>query len=166
MRHPCAEFQLYNFPLQTIARCACHASRIPALFQPVQIFPEESLRDRRCQPDQSLSNRRKKERPGIGLNLSPKSQDTLPMNHRSVPTAAILRHIAYRDVADARDWLTRVFGFTEYYRHGQPVSGIPIYLGNAYIMLTAPRQGRTESPGKLGYGTQMLTVIVTDVATH
>ena len=88
------------------------------------------------------------------------------MNNRSVPTSTILPHLVYRDLADACDWLTRVFGFTEYYRYGQPVSGIQIYLGDAHIMLSGPRQGSTETPAKLGYGTQMLTVIVPDVHTH
>jgi len=78
----------------------------------------------------------------------------------------MLPHLVYRNVVDACNWLTRVFGFTEYYRYGQPVSGIQVYLGGAYIMLTAPRQGSTESPATLGFGTQMLTVIVPDVDAH
>jgi uncharacterized glyoxalase superfamily protein PhnB len=87
------------------------------------------------------------------------------MDNRSVPTATVLPHLVYRNVPDACDWLTRVFGFTEHYRHGQPVSGIQMHLGEAYIMLTGPRDDM-ESPSKTGYGTQMLTVLVTDVDTH
>jgi uncharacterized glyoxalase superfamily protein PhnB len=87
------------------------------------------------------------------------------MNNRSVPTATLLPHLVYRNLPEACDWLTRVFGFTEHYRHGQPVSGIQMYLGEAYIMLTGPRD-ETESPAKTGYGTQMLTVIVPDVDAH
>lgn len=90
----------------------------------------------------------------------------MTMNNRSVPTTAMLPHLVYRNVADACDWLTRVFGFSEYYRHGQPVSGILMYLGDAYIMLAGPREGRSESPAKVGYGTQMLTIIVADVEAH
>jgi hypothetical protein len=41
-----------------------------------------------------------------------------------------------------------------------------MYLGDAYIMLTGPREGRSESPAKLGYGTQMLTIIVASVEAH
>ena len=67
---------------------------------------------------------------------------------------------------EACEWLTRVFGFAEYYRHGQPASGIQMHLGEAHIMLSTPRQGRSESPAKLGYGTQMLTIIVPDVEAH
>jgi uncharacterized glyoxalase superfamily protein PhnB len=87
------------------------------------------------------------------------------MDNRSVPTATLLPHLVYRNLPEACDWLTRVFGFTEHYRHGQPVSGIQMYLGEAYIMLTGPRD-ETESPAKTGYGTQMLTVIVPDVDAH
>jgi hypothetical protein len=36
---------------------------------------------------------------------------------------------------EACEWLTRVFAFAEYYRHGQRVGGILMYLGDAYIML-------------------------------
>jgi uncharacterized glyoxalase superfamily protein PhnB len=88
------------------------------------------------------------------------------MKNRSVPTAIMLPHVVYDNVAEACEWLARVFGFTEYYRHGQPVSGIQMYLGDAYIMLSSPREGRLESPAKLGYGTQMLTIIVPDVESH
>jgi len=72
------------------------------------------------------------------------------MNNRSVPTATMLPHLVYRNVAEACEWLTRVFGFSEYYRHGQPVSGIQMSMGDAYIMLTDPRERRSESPAKLG----------------
>ena len=89
----------------------------------------------------------------------------MAINNRSVPTSTMLSHLVYSNVPDACDWLTRVFGFTEHYRYGQPVSGIQMYLGGAYIMLIGPREG-TQSPGKLGYGTQMLTVMVPDVDAH
>jgi uncharacterized glyoxalase superfamily protein PhnB len=109
---------------------------------------------------------RKKEGPGVALNRSTNSKDTINRNNRSLPTSTILPHLVYRDVTDACDWITRVFGFTEYYRYGQPVSGIQMYLGDAHIMLTGPRKGATETPAKLGYGTQMLTIIVPDVEAH
>jgi len=88
------------------------------------------------------------------------------MINRSVPTATMLPHVVYSNVAEACEWLTRVFGFTEYYRHGRPISGIQMYLGDAYIMLSTPQEGQSESPAKLGYGTQMLTIIVADVEAH
>jgi uncharacterized glyoxalase superfamily protein PhnB len=87
------------------------------------------------------------------------------MNNRSVPTATMLPRLTYRDVLGACDWLARVFGFTERYRYGEPVSGIQMYLGDAYIMLTGPGAG-TKSPAQLGSGTQMLTVVVPDVDAH
>lgn len=87
------------------------------------------------------------------------------MNNRSVPTSFMLAHITYRELIQACDWLARVFGFTEYYRYGRPVSSIQMYLGDAHIMLSGPR-GHTETPAKLGYGTQMLTIMVPDVEAH
>jgi uncharacterized glyoxalase superfamily protein PhnB len=93
-------------------------------------------------------------------------RDTAVMKNRSVPTALLLPHVVYRNMTEACEWLTRVFGFAEYYRHGQPVSGIMVHLGEAYIMLSTPREGRSESPTKLGSGTQMLTIVVEDVEAH
>jgi uncharacterized glyoxalase superfamily protein PhnB len=94
------------------------------------------------------------------------SHHGLDRNSRSVPTATVLPHVVYRDVSKACEWLTRVFGFTEHYRHGDPVSGVQMYLGDAYIMLTRPRDVTLESPAELGYGTQMLTIIVFDADAH
>jgi len=87
------------------------------------------------------------------------------MSNRSVPVSTVLPHLVYRDVIEASDWLTKVFGFQEHFRYGQPVSGIQMFLGRAVIMLTGPRQG-TQSPALLGHGTQTLTVMVTDVDAH
>jgi uncharacterized glyoxalase superfamily protein PhnB len=87
------------------------------------------------------------------------------MKNRSVPTDTVLPHLVYRDVAAACDWLIRVFGFSEHYRYGDPVSGIQMRFGETPIMLSGPREGR-ESPAPLGYGTQMLTMFVPDVETH
>ena len=84
------------------------------------------------------------------------------MNNRSVPTTTLVPHLVYRDVQAASQWLTRVLGFSEHFRYGDPVSGIQMYLGHAIIMLAGPREGR-ESPAALGYTTQMLTIIVPDV---
>jgi uncharacterized glyoxalase superfamily protein PhnB len=86
-------------------------------------------------------------------------------NNRSVPTSTILPHVAYRDLPEACDWLTRVFGFVEHYRYGEPVSGIQVCLGDAYIMLTGTRPG-AMSPAFLGFGTQMLTIMIADVENH
>src|SRR5271155_1618594 len=89
------------------------------------------------------------------------------VTNRSVPTDSLLPHIAYPNVADAIVWLVRVFGFAEHYRYGgdggEP-SGAQLHLGNVYVMLhSKPGQ---PSPGKLGYGTQSLTVFVEDVDAH
>jgi uncharacterized glyoxalase superfamily protein PhnB len=87
------------------------------------------------------------------------------MRNRSVPTDTVLPHVFYRDVADALDWLTKTFGFSEHYRYGEPVSGAQVFLGNAYIMVTSPRPGGA-SPAQLGHQTQYLTVFVDDVDAH
>ena len=90
---------------------------------------------------------------------------TIPMNNRSVPTSTLIPHLVYRDVSEAGGWLSRVFGFTEHFRYGDPVSGIQMRLGDAYIMLHEPREG-SQSPIITGFNTQMLTIIVEDVDAH
>ena len=90
------------------------------------------------------------------------------LSNRSVPTDTLLPHIVYPDVAEAIVWLTKTFGFTEHYRHGEPegsVNGAQLHLGNAWIMLTKAREGRA-APAELGFGTQSLTVFVEDVDGH
>ena len=42
------------------------------------------------------------------------------MRNRSVPTDVMLAHLTYPDVAQAAEWLGRVFGFEEHYRYGDP----------------------------------------------
>jgi uncharacterized glyoxalase superfamily protein PhnB len=87
------------------------------------------------------------------------------MKNRSVPTDILLPHIGYQNVAEASEWLARVFGFKEAYRYGEPVAGVQMHLGQAYIMLRNARQG-CMTPAHLGYGTQSLTVFVEDVDEH
>jgi uncharacterized glyoxalase superfamily protein PhnB len=89
------------------------------------------------------------------------------MKNRSVPTDAVLPHVAYRDVAKAITWLTRVFGFTEHYHYGDPVkiSGAQMFLGEAWIMLHNARPG-SRSPAEAGFRTQSLTVFVDNVDAH
>jgi uncharacterized glyoxalase superfamily protein PhnB len=87
------------------------------------------------------------------------------MKNRSVPTDILLPHVSFQNVVAACDWLSRVFGFSEAYRYGDPVSGIQMHLGQAYVMLHRIREGGL-SPARLGYGTQMLTVFVEDVDAH
>lgn len=90
------------------------------------------------------------------------------LRNRSVPTDVILPHLTYQSVADALVWLTRVFGFTEHYRYGEPgvrVDGAQMHLGNAWIMLSSARPG-SASPAQAGCRTQSLTVFVEDVDAH
>jgi uncharacterized glyoxalase superfamily protein PhnB len=90
---------------------------------------------------------------------------TIRMNNRSVLSNSIVPHLVYRDVPEACEWLLRVFGFSEHFRYGDPVSGVQIRVGEAIIMISDPRDGR-ESPTTVGFNTQMLTVIVDDVDAH
>jgi predicted enzyme related to lactoylglutathione lyase/uncharacterized glyoxalase superfamily protein PhnB len=87
--------------------------------------------------------------------------------NRSVPVNTVLPHVCYQNVGDAIEWLSKTFGFSEHYRHGDAggISGAQMHLGNAWIMLNSVREGRA-SPAKLGYGTQSLTVFVRDVDAH
>jgi uncharacterized glyoxalase superfamily protein PhnB len=86
------------------------------------------------------------------------------IKNRSVPTNTILPHIAYQNVALALQWLTKVFGFIEHYRYGEPDApqGAQMYLGDAWIMLNTVRPGRA-SPAQIGHQTQCLTIFVEDV---
>jgi len=77
----------------------------------------------------------------------------------------VLPHIVYGSVTEAAEWLTRVFGFRERFRYGERVGGMQMSLGDAYFMLAKPWQGR-DSPARVGYCTQMLTVFVADVDAH
>jgi uncharacterized glyoxalase superfamily protein PhnB len=89
------------------------------------------------------------------------------MKNRSVPADIVLPHIVYQNVPDAIVWLTKVFGFTEHYRYGEPGTsvGAQMHLGDAWIMLRSARTG-CANPAQLGYGTQSLTVFVDDVDAH
>jgi uncharacterized glyoxalase superfamily protein PhnB len=86
------------------------------------------------------------------------------MKNRSVPCDTILPHIVYLDVAEAIEWLTKVFGFTEHYRYGEPASpnGAQLRFGEAWIMVRRAEDGQSI-PSQLGYGTQSLTVFVDDI---
>jgi uncharacterized glyoxalase superfamily protein PhnB len=87
------------------------------------------------------------------------------ISNRSVPTDAVLPHIAYRDVEQAISWLSRAFGFVEHYRYGNPVSGAQMSIGNAWLMLNRAQDQRAV-PKLLGFGTQSLTVFIEDVEAH
>jgi uncharacterized glyoxalase superfamily protein PhnB len=86
--------------------------------------------------------------------------------NRSVPADAVLPHVVYQDLAEAIAWLTRVFGFEEYYRYGgeRPAGG-QMFAGRAAIQVRQAR-GSQRSPKELGFGTQSLTIFVEDVDGH
>jgi uncharacterized glyoxalase superfamily protein PhnB len=87
------------------------------------------------------------------------------VTNRSVPVDTILPHLVYEDVGGALAWLTKVFGFKEHFRYGEPggaVQGAQMHLGDAWIMLAVSRPG-CASPSRIGHRTQSLTVFVEDV---
>jgi uncharacterized glyoxalase superfamily protein PhnB len=84
--------------------------------------------------------------------------------NRSVPVDTVLPHIVYQDVDAAIAWLTRVFGFKEHYRYGEPTSGAQMVASRSYIMVRSARG--EKSPAMLGFGTQSLTIFVDDVDAH
>jgi uncharacterized glyoxalase superfamily protein PhnB len=88
-------------------------------------------------------------------------------SNRSVPVDTILPHIVYRDVVEAIDWLTRVLGFAEHYRYGDPhqPNGAQMRFGDVYFMLRQARPG-SDTPAQLGAATQSLTVFVRDLDAH
>ena len=87
------------------------------------------------------------------------------MKNRSVPSDGVVPHILYQDPVGACAWLSRVFGFRENFRYGDPVSGVQVLFGQVCVMLHLAKDG-TLSPAQLGYGTQSLTLIVDDVDAH
>jgi len=87
------------------------------------------------------------------------------LKNRSVPTETILPHVYYQNLDAAIAWLVNTFGFKEHYRYGEPLSGAQLHLGDAWIMVSSARPGRT-SPAQSAYSSQSLTVFVEDVDEH
>jgi uncharacterized glyoxalase superfamily protein PhnB len=87
------------------------------------------------------------------------------IRNRSVPADAVLPHLVYEDLPKAIDWLTQVFGFAEHFRYGDPISGAQMRAGDAWIMVSTPRDGR-RSPAEIGAATQSLTIFLEDVEAH
>ena len=85
--------------------------------------------------------------------------------NRSVPVDTVLPHVHYHNLGEAMAWLTRAFGFLEYYRYGDGPSGGQMWAGKAAIQVRQARSGE-QTPSQLGYGTQSLTVFVDDVDAH
>lgn len=85
--------------------------------------------------------------------------------NRSVPADTVLPHVTYQNLDEAIDWLSRAFGFQEYYRYGDGPSGGQIWAVKAAIQVRQARGGE-KSPAQLGFGTQSLTIFVDDVDGH
>ena len=87
------------------------------------------------------------------------------LRNRSVPVDTVLPHVVYKDLPEAIEWLSKMLGFVEHYRYGDPLSGAQVHLGRAFIMLKQAR-GDYRNPAELGFGTQSLTVFVEDIEQH
>lgn len=89
------------------------------------------------------------------------------ITNRSVPTDVVLPHIVYKDVAEASVWLSRVFGFREHFRYGDPSApnGAQMKLEKAWIMIYKTREG-SGTPMEVKAMTQSVTVFVEDVDAH
>lgn len=85
--------------------------------------------------------------------------------NRSVPADTVLPHVAYQNLAEAMAWLTKAFGFQEYYRYGDGPNGGQMWAGKAAIQVSQAGKGK-KSPAQLGFGTQALTIFVDDVDAH
>lgn len=106
------------------------------------------------------------------LQTSPRAQCSLflfeivylvgMLHNRSVPVDTVLPHLFYTNLDAAVDWLIGIFGFVEHFRYGDPVAGVQLRLGEAWIMASTARLDRT-SPSAAGCRTQSLTVFVEDV---
>ncbi|MGA7342340.1 MAG: VOC family protein [Terracidiphilus sp.] len=89
----------------------------------------------------------------------------MAVTNRSVPVDTVLPQVVYQDLGEAIVWLTRAFGFEEYYRYGEGPSGAQMLAGNAVIQVSQARDGK-RSPRQLGFGTQSLTIFIEDVDGH
>jgi len=87
------------------------------------------------------------------------------LRNRSVPVNTVLPHVVYQDLPRALEWLIATFGFVEHYRYGEPLAGVQVHLGEAWLMLGSAREKR-RSPAEVGCVTQSLTIFVEDVETH
>jgi uncharacterized glyoxalase superfamily protein PhnB len=88
------------------------------------------------------------------------------MKNRSLPVDTVLPHLAYRNVSEAVAWLSRVFGFREHYRYGEPgnESGAQIFAGDACIMVHRVNEGERCAEDRPC--AQAITIFVEDVESH
>src|SRR5260370_26460232 len=85
--------------------------------------------------------------------------------NRSVPVDTVLPHVNYQNLGEAMAWLTKAFGFQEYYRYGDSPSGGQMWAGKAAIQVRQAGGG-PRAPAQLGYGTPALTGFVDDREEH
>jgi uncharacterized glyoxalase superfamily protein PhnB len=102
----------------------------------------------------------------IGLSKGHAIESEAMIRNRSVPVDTIIPHVAYQNVGSEIAWLTRVFGFRENYRYGDPgqEGGAQMQAGGAYLMVMQA-MGNSSS-AQLGFRTQSLMIFIEDVEAH
>jgi len=88
------------------------------------------------------------------------------MKNRSLPVDTVLPHLAYRNVGEAVEWLSRVFAFREHYRYGEPgdESGAQIFAGSACVMVHRVKEN--NDPAEPVICKQTITIFTEDVEAH
>jgi len=66
----------------------------------------------------------------------------MTQKNRSVPVDAVLPHINYQNLGEAIVWLTKAFGFQEYYRYGDGPSGGQMWAGKTAIQVKQAKAGQ------------------------
>jgi uncharacterized glyoxalase superfamily protein PhnB len=86
----------------------------------------------------------------------------VPRN-RSAPPCSVVMVLTYPDVADAVDWLTRVFGFVEHVRIGDHRAQLG--FGDGAVIVADASHGR-RVPGADDTSTHSVMVRVDDLDAH
>jgi uncharacterized glyoxalase superfamily protein PhnB len=92
--------------------------------------------------------------------MSEKNLD-LPVN-RSMPTSMVIPELAYRDVAEAVEWLCSAFGFEERLRIGNHRAQLT--FGQGSVIVT--RLDSAQETASAGISTHSVMVRVNDIDRH
>jgi uncharacterized glyoxalase superfamily protein PhnB len=81
--------------------------------------------------------------------------------NRSVPSSSVIPELAYRDVAEASEWLCKAFGFRERLRIGN--HRVQLVLGNGAVIVT---ELRDSAAPEVDRATHAMLVRVDDAERH
>lgn len=94
------------------------------------------------------------------------------LHNRTMPTGALMPMLVYDDVAEACDWLCRVFGLTERWRAGNHRAQLAAGDCALVVMETRvggagePQAGLVHAPASEGATSHRVMMRVPDVDTH